>query len=660
MKVFVCLTLAVCFSLGVVSGQEPAGPPVADVELYQIDVEVEPEKSFLQGEAVVHLRVLEETPALPFELSKQLSLIEIVDEEGAPYSSEFDDFDSERMQISGTDSFKPGTRLALTFRFEGTLEREQYIYLDTPERQFAVIDAEGALLLTEGKWFPAHRLPLDAATADVKVTVPLGFTVVAPGILQGVDTVGMKEVFHWRSDLPLTGIPVAVGRYLREKFKETSLPLTCFVREDYDRDLKPLAEEVSKIIDFFGQEYGPVPVSELTLLQLGNIELPSAGCSGLILLDSTILEPKRLEVMELAKRVAHQWWGYSVRFQISPDAWLQEGFSTYAALRYIEKVRPDEFSSHLAKEAVQALMHEKKAPIVRGLSLGPGSSEYNSIVASKGAWVLYMLGQLVGREEFNRLLGEWYRSNAHRGTSTDDFSRFIEESSGENYRWFFAQWLESVGIPEFRTEYTIYKLREGGFKIRGQILQDLDLFRMPIEITIETKGKAEEKKLMLKGKNSSFLFQTESMPLRLKVDPHGKILIDSEARQMAVQVALGDDYRRKGEFTSAVRAYEKAKGIDSRSSIAYFRLGEVFFEQHNYSSAANDFRDALNGDLKPDWVQTWVHIYLGKIYDVLGERQRALAEYQKAINSKNDYNGAQAEARKYKKTPYSKPRSVLG
>jgi tetratricopeptide (TPR) repeat protein len=68
----------------------------------------------------------------------------------------------------------------------------------------------------------------------------------------------------------------------------------------------------------------------------------------------------------------------------------------------------------------------------------------------------------------------------------------------------------------------------------------------------------------------------------------------------------------------------------------------------------------LNGDRKPDWVETWIHIYLGKIYDVLGQRQRALAEYQKAVNTKVDYNGAQAEAQKYLQETYSNPGSVIG
>ena len=643
-----------------VAQQEEAAPRPIDVQHYEIIIEVVPESNFLKGEVRVRLKVLNEIRGLPFELNRHMSLIEITDEQDLPYSSRFDDFDSERMQIRGEHPFRKDSEITLRFRFEGTLEEESYTFLDTVQTQRALITREGATLLSEGKWFPVHALPMDAATAEVKVSVPLGFTAVAPGRLQSVETQGINEVFTWQSERPLTQIPVLVGRYLRQEFKEGGVPLTFFVTGEYDRDLKPLADEVSKAIKFLNDEYGDTPISGLTLAQLGNVELPSSGCLGLILLDSTIFDAGAPPVTELAKRVARQWWGSSVRFLAPYDAWLQDGFATYGALRYVETVHPDRFAAALSREAVQALKYEKKSPVIKGLDLGMGSPQYNSIVGSKGAWVLYMLGQLVGKKKFDGLLKQWYGQKADQSATTSEFVQFVQEATEEDYRWFFTQWVESVGIPEFRTDYTIFKLREGGFKIRGQISQNLDLFKMPVEITIETKGEEEKKELLVNGKMTTFLFNTESMPIRLKVDPEGKILLDSELRRMAVQVALGDEYKLKGEFGEAIRAYEKAATLDSRSSLAHFRLGEVFFEQHNYSSAANSFRDGLNGDLKPQWVETWIHIYLGKIYDVLGERQRALAEYQKAVNSKIDYNGAQAEAQKYQKQPYSKPRSVLG
>jgi aminopeptidase N len=640
--------------------QAPGGAPVLDVQHYEISAEVVPDESFVKGEVKIRFVLLEDSVSLPFELNTRLSLHGVRDEEDVSYSTSFDNFDSSRLRVRGSETFRKGTEKTLTFRFEGTLERETYAFLDTPQAESAVIYPEGAILLSEGNWFPSHRFPLDAATATVKITVPLGFSVVAPGEMRSIETLGISEVFTWESLRLLTRIPVVVARFFRQKFEDSSIPLTFYVTEAFDRDLRPFVDEVTQMLEFFRSEYGPLDVEALNFVQVSNVRLPSTGSAGLILLETSLLQSSSIPIMELARRVALQWWGYSLRPEASSDAWLQDGFATYAALRYFEVKHSDRFSTELAREAVSALKYESNAPVSKGLELQSGSAQYQSIVASKGAWILYMLGQLVGREQLDGLLGDWYRQKAQQPVNTAEFAAFIQERTGEDLRWFFVQWVESVGIPEFRIEYTIFKLRDGGFKIRGQIKQNIELFRMPLDVRIETKGQPEDKELNVRGKSTAFTFPTETMPLRMELDPHGKILSDSPRMRIAVHVALGEEYQELKEFLPAIREYEKATQLNPRTSIAHYRLGEVFFEQRNLSTAANSFRDALNGDRKPDWVETWIHIYLGKIYDVLGQRQRALAEYQKAFNTKVDYNGAQAEAQKYLKETYSNPGSVIG
>ena len=640
--------------------QGKTGPPILDVQYYEIEAEVLPEKSFLKGEVKIRFVLLEDSLSVPFELDSRMSLLEVFDEKNVQYSLSFDDFENTRMRIRGTELFTRGTEKTLTLRFEGTLETEEYAFLGTPRTERAVIDPQGAVLLSEGKWFPSHALPLDAASVTVKITVPLGFTVVGPGTLESIETVGVSEVFTWKSDQPLTQIPVVVARFFRQRFENSAIPLTFFVTKEFDQDLGPLADEVDQILDFFQSEFGPFPSTAINLVQVSDVQLPSTGCLGLILLESALLESRSLPVMELAKRLARQWWGYSLRFGRSSDAWLQDGFATYAALRYLEVQHSERFSTELAREAIAALKYQSKAPVRKGLELEKGSPQYESIVSSKGDWILYMLSQLIGKDKFHADLGEWYRRKAQQVATTDELADFIQERTGQDYRWFFVQWVDSVGIPEFRIEYTIYKLRDGSFKIRGQIRQDIELFRMPLDMLIETKGQPEEKRLNVSGKTTSFTFETETMPLRVELDPQGKVLHESEQMRVAVHVALGEEYRDAGEFVTAIREYGKAKQLNPRSSIAHFHLGEVFFEQQNLSTAANSFRDTLNGDLKPEWVETWTHIYLGKIYDILGQRQRALAEYQKAINNKIDYNGAQAEAQKYLKKAFTKPQSMIG
>jgi TonB family protein len=67
-----------------------------------------------------------------------------------------------------------------------------------------------------------------------------------------------------------------------------------------------------------------------------------------------------------------------------------------------------------------------------------------------------------------------------------------------------------------------------------------------------------------------------------------------------------------------------------QSSLEHYRLGEAYLQQKNYQSAANEFREALNGDLDPPWIEAASHLQLGTIFDLSSQHDRALNEYRQA------------------------------
>ena len=135
---------------------------------------------------------------------------------------------------------------------------------------------------------------------------------------------------------------------------------------------------------------------------------------------------------------------------------------------------------------------------------------------------------------------------------------------------------------------------------------------------------------------------------------------DSDELELKVKLTLGDEMKDKGEYVEAVRVYQDALKINPRKSMVHFRLAEVLFDQMNLQASANTFRDALNGDRDPKWIEVWCYVYIGKIYDILGQRQRAMAEYNKALNTKDNTNGALDEAKKWLTTPYTREGTDVG
>ena len=105
--------------------------------------------------------------------------------------------------------------------------------------------------------------------------------------------------------------------------------------------------------------------------------------------------------------------------------------------------------------------------------------------------------------------------------------------------------------------------------------------------------------------------------------------------------------------------YQKELEANPRSSLAHYRIAEIFLQQNNYQSAANELRAALNGDLDPKWTEVWAHVNLGKIFDVTGQRDRAVNEYKQAIRTHDNTSGAQEEAAKYSAKPYEPKNSEI-
>jgi aminopeptidase N len=262
----------------------------------------------------------------------------------------------------------------------------------------------------------------------------------------------------------------------------------------------------------------------------------------------------------------------------------------------------------------------------------------------------------MGDDKFFAGLKGFLTQNAWKPATTADFRAACEASMGEDLHYFFIQWVENMGAPEFKLEYTIFRTQKDGkqgFRVQGKISQDLDTFRMPVDLKIETDGDPETRRVEVMGTSSEFSVDTFGKPKNVTIDSGNKVLRMSSQMKVDVAIRKGEQYVQISEFPEALKEYQRALDTLRTSSMAHYRIGEVFFLQHNYQSAANEFREALNGDNNPKWVEVWAHIYLGKVFDVTGQRDRAVNEYTQAQRTRDNTQSAQDEVQKYLRQPYS-------
>jgi tetratricopeptide (TPR) repeat protein len=195
-----------------------------------------------------------------------------------------------------------------------------------------------------------------------------------------------------------------------------------------------------------------------------------------------------------------------------------------------------------------------------------------------------------------------------------------------------------------------------GFQVVGKVKQTLDTFSMPMEIEVQTEGNPETKTIQVTGAETPFSIDTFGRPKPggIILDPHDYILKASERLRIRSIISRGESLQDQNRFMDAIEQYQRALDVQKNNSLALFRMGEAFFYQKNYTAAANSFRSAIGGDmdLGTKWVEAWSHLYMGKIYDVTGQRERAVNEYRLAKQTRDNTGGAQEEADKYSKAPY--------
>jgi hypothetical protein len=301
------------------------------------------------------------------------------------------------------------------------------------------------------------------------------------------------------------------------------------------------------------------------------------------------------------------------------------------------------------------LMFEQSASILRAPStLDDTSPQYQSVVFYKGAMVFRMLRETMGNVKFDQLLRALLARYRGQSVSIDDFERLTSEINGQNMRYYFARWVEGTGVPEFSADYQIIRTRTGKFRARGTVRQNFEGLHMPVEVLLRAEGEQNDKTetIFIDDKSEDFDFETQGTPKEVVIDPNNKILRLSEDLRISVVARRGIELFREGEYAEAQRQLEEALKLDKSNSWVYYNLGLLFLEQRNYDPALDNFGAALEGSLKPSWIEAWAHIKRGNAYDAKGDRTRATFEYNKAIETGINYDNAQSIAKQYLATPY--------
>ncbi len=642
--------------------QQISNKPLIDITGYVIDATVIPETHQLHATAKVSFTALDALPVATFELHAGLKVSKVTDDDDHPLNAERGAASTLRVTPAGP--LAKGDKAVWTFEYDGTLENGD----NSPVEglKLASIGDPISYLLYAARWFPMTGYLTDRFTADITVHAPTGYTVLGSGSTGAPHAQRGGDVwqFNWdRPGFPGTIVaakfkdPTAVMGQANIKLYTTASQKTPAQQTAQSNPIQQFAQAANREYDFFSGTFGPAESARLNVIELPDDTVPAYWAPEMALIAGSHLAQYNVgNGRLLANTIVRQWWSSMVSPATLNDAWITNGMSRYGELMYLEDVAGKQSLEQAITDVSAGALAYDTIPLTSAGRLDAFAPQFQSMTLDKGGIVFHMLRYEIGDDAFKKTLQTVLSTHKDASISTREFEKIAEGASQQNLVPFFAQWLDGTGAPQFTNKYTVYRLGNGtGFRTIGEVDQDLDLFRMPVTLEVQTEGKTEKKQVEVAGSDSQYVIDTFGLPRKITVDPDNEVLKNTPDLQVRVAILRGQQLLAQGDTTGAIEEFQKALKVNAISSLANYRIGDVLFTQRNYQASANAYRDALRGDDDPKWTEVWSHIQLGKIFDVTGQRDRAVNEYRQAIQTNDNTQGAVNTARAYLMKPYVRP-----
>lgn len=625
-----------------------------DVDSYVIHADVNPRTQSIEATARLNFKPLETTSEIDLELNGALKVSKISDAQGndLPISRAPGEL---ALRIPFSKPLVKDHETSVTIAYDGKVTGDE----EGPVSgiKFAALHPDYGYLLYPARWFPVAGYTTDRFAAELDVTTPSEYKVIASGDEKDSPAQGGKTLYSFNYGKRSFPASIAVVKQDPVRVSSQGITTRLYFRDQAAQLAQDYGEDAGKIMTFLTSEYGLAPQANLAIVETEAGAVNDYAAPGIVFLAPQAIR-KTVNTPVLVNGLSRQWFGMLVSPTTRNQLWLENGSARFSELLYTEHAAgPGAMQAEVATTYVEALT-VKDPPLLQAARLDDYSPEYWALTAAKGAAVMNMLRNVVGDDNFKKGMHAFLDKYSWQSVNSDDFRKIMESVSGQDLRYFFIQWLESSGSPQFKLDYTILRTQKG-FRIVGKINQDLDTFRMPVDLYIETEGNPETKRIEVTGTSSEFSLDTFGKPRKVTIDPNHVLLRLDPSIQVQVAIKRGEEFVEVNDFQNALHEYQRALEVRKNSSLAHYRIGELFFKQNNFQSAANEFRASIDGDLDPKWTEVWSRIYLGKIFDVTGQRDRAMNEYKQAIRTHDNTAGAQAEAAKYSAKPYEQENSEL-
>jgi aminopeptidase N len=467
-----------------------------DLNYYDLNIKVQPDKKFIAGYNIIHYKVLESHNVIQIDLQDPLKVIAITqdneqldyDKIGAAYFVYLkkEQVPGEYNELYVQYSGKP--KEAIRAPWDGGFSWKK----DNNGKHFVATSCQG---LGASVWWPNKDHMYDEVDSmRIAIDVPKDLIAVANGRLR--DTYeyeyGGFKMYEWFVSNPINnyGVNVNIGDYVN--FSEVydgekgQLNMDYWVLKDNLEKAKEHFKDAPKMMKAFEHWFGPYPFYEDSFKL---VEVPYLGMEH----QSSVTYGNQYKKGYLGRDLSrtgwglkfdfiiiheagHEWFANNITNKDIADMWIHEGFTAYSENLFLDYYYGKEASADYVIGTRANIQNDK--PLIGPYNV---NKEGSSDMYYKGANMLHTLRQLVEDDDLWRdilrgLNSEFY----HQTVTTKQIEDYLSEKTNKDLSAFFNQYLRDTRIPTLE-----YKIEDSKLKFR--YVDIVDGFDMPIEVVFDGK-----------------------------------------------------------------------------------------------------------------------------------------------------------------------------
>ena len=530
--------------------------------------------------------------------------------------------------VTPASAIPAGEGVKLRFSYAGGEEIRSVFYIG-PEGSFA-----GGFNTV---WYPQVRP--GKGTGRMAFSVPAEYKVIATGKRLSAAQQEGKGDFLFEVVQP-SMLSFAVAKFVvEEQISKSGIHTAAYLLRPRPH-AKNYLEKCAEVIDVLVREFGPSPYGDFALVetpneQSGKANFGGASFEGFIMSQSSFLD-KDFNTAYYGHEISHQWWGVSIGKKDGPrgDLMLDEAMAQYGSLRAVEilegprvaeQYRRMGYPGYVAQQNATGYFMIEAAGFDQSLSNLVSTGQWHTRILADGkAFIVYdMLSRTVGRETFSRTLQNITRQYSYIGW--DEFLQAIEKGAGKDLKWFYEQWFERKGAPQWDTSW-----KQEGNSVRGVITQAQPFYRATLEVLIEgDEYQTSVQTIELRGERTEFSFPVKFRARSVTVDPHFLVL-NRTPEFRALKSAFAADVRAGGErygkrYEEAEKilreALEKESDLDLYGArfILEAALGQLLAEQKKFAEAKSYLQTALGRVARRAESLPTVYLSLAKVAKELND-----------------------------------------